>query len=221
MSVPSKAQVLLFDLDGTLTDSKPGIVRCLRFAVERLGLACPPDEVLTSFIGPPLRGTLSTLLATSDAALIDEALALYRDEFSARGLFENQVYEGVPEMLAAARDVADTAFVVTAKLTISARRIVSHFGIAEHFAGVYGMDDGHADKAELLAHLLAAENVESATAVMIGDRASDIAAARANGVGSIGVLWGYGSEQELIDADPDALCRIPAELSTHLAAWRR
>ena len=220
MSVPSKARILLFDLDGTLTDSKAGIVRCLRFAVERLGLPCPPDDVLTTFIGPPLRGTLSTLLATSDVALIDEALLLYRSEFSARGLFENQVYEGVPEMLGAARDAADAAFVVTAKLTISARRIVSHFGIAKHFSGVYGMDDGHADKAELLAHVLAVEHVEPAAAVMIGDRASDIAAAQANGTGSIGVLWGYGSERELIDAGPDALCRTPAELSTRLAAWR-
>jgi len=221
VSVPSKARTLLFDLDGTLTDSKAGIVRCLRFAVEELGWPCPPDDVLTTFIGPPLRRTFSTLLATADHAIIEQAVCLYRREFSAGGLFENRVYDGVPEMLASARSAARAAFVVTAKFTISAQRIVTHFGLAHHFAGVYGMEEGHADKAELLAHVLAGEAIAPDAAVMIGDRAADIQAAQANGVASIGVLWGYGSEQELRDARPDALCRTPADLASHLAAWRR
>src|SRR5262245_55585387 len=99
MSTSTGARVLLFDLDGTLTDSKPGIVRCLRFAVERLGLPCPADDVLATFIGPPLRHAFSALLTTEDPARLEEAVRLYRQEFGDKGLFENQVYEGVPEML--------------------------------------------------------------------------------------------------------------------------
>ena len=210
--------VLLFDLDGTLTDSRSGIVRCMKRALDTLGAPCPPDDVLASFIGPPLRGAFETLLATSDRSLIERAIALYREEYGERGLFENEIYTGVGQMLDQACELASAAFVATAKLKIYADRIVRRLGLERYFAGVYGPDlSGRLDdKADLLAHLLASENVSPERAVMIGDRAGDVVSARANRVRSIGVLWGYGSESELKNAGADALCGAPAELAASL-----
>jgi phosphoglycolate phosphatase len=210
--------VLLFDLDGTLTDSRSGIVRCMKHALDRLGAPCAADDVLASFIGPPLRGAFATLLATSDRSLIERAIALYREEYGERGLFESEVYTGVAQMLDQACELASAAFVATAKLKIYADRIVRRLGLERYFAGVYGPDlSGRLDdKADLLAHLLASENVSPERAVMIGDRAGDIVSARAHRIRSIGVLWGYGSESELKNAGADALCGAPAELATSL-----
>jgi phosphoglycolate phosphatase len=210
--------VLLFDLDGTLTDPRAGIVRCMKHALDRLGAPCPPDEVLASFIGPALRVTFATLLATTDRALIERGVALYREEYGATGLFENEVYAGVSQMLDQARALASAAFVATLKPTPYADRIVRRLGLEPFFAGVYGseLEGRFDDKADLLAHLLAAEKVAPEGAVMIGDRAGDILGARANRIRSIGVLWGYGSEEELRGAGADALCGSPVELAACL-----
>jgi phosphoglycolate phosphatase len=216
---PVTPDVLLFDLDGTLTDPKPGIVGSLRFALGQLAAPCPTDDVLASYIGPPLRGTFATLLGTNESDRIEEAMRLYRQRFADTGLYENRVYDGVPEMLERAGSAAKAVFVATSKPAIYAERIVRHFGLAHHFRKVYGpeLDGRYEDKAELLAHLLTRESVEPKAAVMIGDRAADVQAAKASGVRSIGVLWGYGSERELIDAKADALCATPRELVARLA----
>ena len=211
--------VLLFDLDGTLTDPKPGIVGSLRFALGQLAAPYPPDDVLASYIGPPLRGTFATLLGTNESDRIEEAMRLYRQRFADTGLYENRVYDGVPEMLERAGSAATAVYVATSKPAIYAERIVRHFGLAHHFRKVYGpeLDGRYEDKAELLAHILTRESVEPKAAVMIGDRAADVRAAKVSGVRSIGVLWGYGSERELIDAKADALCATPHELVARLA----
>jgi phosphoglycolate phosphatase len=212
-------RVLLFDLDGTLTDPRAGIVRCMRYAFEKLGVPSPSDDALASFIGPSLRGTFATLLDTSDTDLVERALALYREEYGTSGLFENHVYDGVGPMLEHVRLTASTSFVATLKPKPYADRIVHRLGLGHHFAGVYGpeMEGRFDDKVDLLAHLLATERIPAERAVMIGDRAGDIVAARANGVRSIGVLWGYGSEAELSDARPDGLCASPSELALCLS----
>jgi phosphoglycolate phosphatase len=216
------ARVLLFDLDGTLTDARPGIVACIRHALAELGRECPDDTRLAEFIGPPLRQTFATLLATDERGLIEEALRRYRERFGVTGLFENRVYDGVPAMLTALVPPA-TAFVATSKPRVYAERIVRHFGLADHFAGVHGVGlDGHLDdKAELLGHVLATERLDRAGTVMIGDRAVDVTAARANGLPAIGVLWGYGSERELREAGADALCATPDALAAALARVAR
>ena len=208
-------RVLLFDLDGTLTDPKAGIVGCMRFALDRLRVSSPSDDVLAGYIGPPLRGTFATLLETSDPQRIEEALQLYRERFADTGWSENKVYEGVPAMLDAVGRLAGAAYVATSKPAIYAERIVNHFSLDHHFRKVYGaeLDGRWDDKAELLAHLLATEGVSPGASVMIGDRTADIIAAKANKVRSIGVLWGYGSEAELTDAGADMLCRTPSELA--------
>jgi phosphoglycolate phosphatase len=209
----------LFDLDGTLTDPRPGIVGCIRFALDRLRVSCPNDDVLAGYIGPPLRGTFATLLDTSDADRIEEALRLYRQRFAEKGLYENKIYAGVPAMLDSVGHVARAAYVATSKPAVYAERIVSHFQLGHHFRKVYGaeLDGRRDDKAELLAYLLATEGVAPSASVMVGDRSADIIAARANEVRSIGVLWGYGSEEELTDAGADMLCRTPSELAQHLS----
>ena len=214
--------VLLFDLDGTLTDPRPGIVRCMRHALDKLGASCPDDDVLASYTGPSLRGTFATLLRTSDGALVEQAVTFYREQYGVTGLFENHVYDGVVPLLDHVRLTASASFVATLKPTRYAERIVRHFGLDHYFAGVYGAEmEGRFgdDKAELLAHLFAVERIEPAHAVMIGDRAGDVAAARAHGVRSIGALWGYGSEAELTEAGADSLCASPKELVACLSRF--
>lgn len=213
------AETFLFDLDGTLTDPKPGIVGSIRFALDQLGISCPNDDVLATFIGPPLRGTFAMLLDTSEASRIEEAVKWYRQRFAAEGLYENRVYAGVPAMLEQVQRSARAMYVATSKPAAYAARIVQHFGLDQHFRHVYGaeLDGRREDKAELLAYVLANEDVSAQDAVMIGDRAADVRAATANGVRSIGVLWGYGSEEELVDAGVDMLCKTPWELAAHLS----
>lgn len=211
------SRVLLFDLDGTLTDSRPGIARCMRHALERLQAPCPGDAVLASHIGGPLRKAFAALLPEPDPALVERALALYRERYADTGLYENRVYPGIPEALERLAGVAHL-LVVTQKYAPYAVTIVEHFGLRRHFAGVYGTDvDGHLEeKVDVLAHLLRTERVAPAEAVMIGDRAHDVLAARANGVRALGVLWGYGSRNELESAGAQDLCEAPAALASCL-----
>jgi phosphoglycolate phosphatase len=149
-------------------------------------------------------------------------MRLYRERFAETGLYENQVYDGVPGMLERAGSIATAVYVATSKPAVYAERIVRHFGLAHHFRKVYGaeLDGRYEVKAELLAHLLANEGVAAESAVMIGDRAVDIRAAKAVGVNSIGVLWGYGSKEELVNAGADVLCHNPSELVTVLTTTR-
>lgn len=214
---------ILFDLDGTLTDSRAGIVGCIRHALGRLGRPCPADEALAAYIGPPLRGTFSTLLGTTDPALIEAALAHYRARYDEAGLFENRVYDGVPEMLEAAGRQAEAMYVTTAKLQHAATRIVAHFDLARHFAAVYGAQpDGRFDrKAELLAYLLETGTIRAENTVMVGDRGLDITAAKTHGLRAIGALWGFGDGRELTEAGADHLCESPGALAACLARATR
>ena len=216
-------RTVFFDLDGTLTDPRPGIVGSIRFALERLQVSCPSDDVLAGCIGPPLRGSFAALLDTSDAERIEAALRLYRERFADTGLYENKVYEGVPAMLDAVGHLSGAAYVATSKPAVYAERIVKHFSLGHHFRKVYGaeLDGRRDDKAELLAYLLATEGISAEASVMVGDRSADIVAAKANKVRSIGVLWGYGSEAELTEAGADTLCRTPAELAGCVSAGSR
>jgi len=210
---------VLFDLDGTLTDSRAGITASIRHALDRLGHPCPDDDALATYIGPPLRGTLSTLLGTTDQIVIETALAHYRARYDDVGLFENRVYEGVPEMLEHSARRARALFVATAKPLHAAARIVAHFDLARHFQSVHGAEPGGRfdAKADLLAYLLATGVIRADTSVMVGDRGSDITAAKVNGIRSIGAQWGYGESRELADAGADLLCESPRALAACLS----
>ncbi len=207
------ALVLLFDLDGTLTDNLPGIARSITYALERMDAPLPDAATLRRCVGPPLRESFAWLLDTRDPDRIEVAIGHYRVRYADLGWRENVVYDGITEALADLAQDPCRMFLCTSKPEIYARRIVQLFGLALHLDGIYGADlaGQFDDKANLLAHLVATENIGSAQAVMIGDRAQDVRAARMNGARSIGVLWGYGTREELANAD--TIVSTPADLA--------
>jgi phosphoglycolate phosphatase len=188
---------VFFDLDGTLTDPKPGITRSIQHALAGLGRTPPPMDELLWCIGPPLSETFARLLG--DGGLVEEAIRLYRERFGVVGLFENTLYPEIPAAVAAVRAAGHRTFVVTSKPRVFAARIVDHFALAPFFDAVHGseLDGTRADKGDLIGHVLAAEGLDPAAVVMVGDREHDVIGARRCGVRCIGVSYGYGSEAEL------------------------
>lgn len=209
---------LLFDLDGTLTDNYPGITRSIAYALERLDAPIPDAVTLRRCVGPPLRESFAWLLGTDDPVAIEGAIALYRERYGDLGWRENIVYDGVEDALAALARSPVRLFLCTSKPEIFARRIVTLFGLSVHFRGVYGADLAGTfdDKVKLLRHLADTEGIDTARAVMIGDRSHDIRAARMNGARAVGVAWGYGTSEELASAD--AIAATPADLPRVLQA---
>jgi len=206
---------VLFDLDGTLCDPREGIVRCLKYALDRLGYPAPEDNDLERYIGPPLYESFGTLLQSSDAQLITRAVELYRQRFAAQGIFENTVYGGMGDALAALRRKNFRLYVVTSKPSVFATPVIEHIGLRKYFDRVYGseLDGTRADKSALIAHVLAEERVLAASTIMVGDREHDVRGALANGVTPVGALWGYGSREELQRAGASLLCENPGALS--------
>ncbi|RYG39409.1 HAD family hydrolase [bacterium] len=202
---------VLFDLDGTLTDPKIGITRCIAHALERLGRPIVPPDELTWCIGPPLVASFPTLLGSEDPVLVDQAIALYRERFTEIGLFENAVYEGVPEMLDTLRASGYQLFVATSKPLPYAIRILDHFALADAFENVYGsgLDGSLSDKGDLLIHALMDADLVPETTFMVGDRKHDVLGARRAGLECLGVLYGYGSQSELTEAGAAVLCATP------------
>jgi phosphoglycolate phosphatase len=210
---------LIFDLDGTLTDPREGITRSYIHALEQLGLAAPLAQDLERYIGPDLRQVLAELLATKDAERIEHAVRLYRERFGTVGLFENELY---PEVHATLQVLGESGFVhwlCTSKPRVYAERILEHFELSRYFRGVYGTELGGAfsDKAELLAHLLDREQIAPERAIMIGDRMCDVRAAQLNGTHCIGVLYGFGTSSELLEAGAIATCEQFRQLPAVIA----
>jgi phosphoglycolate phosphatase len=211
---------VLFDLDGTLTDPGEGITRCLQYALGELGVECPTLSELHVHIGPPIRNALSIILKTTDELLIEEALRIYRVRFSETGIYENKVYDGVPEMLEALRASSRRIYVATAKPLVFTEKILRHFRLTNYFDGIYGSElNGHLDnKVELIHYILKSAELMPAETLMVGDRMYDIFGARENGCKSMGVTYGYGSEEELRKAEADILCHSPQEINARLCA---
>jgi phosphoglycolate phosphatase len=207
--------VIFFDLDGTLTDPKPGITRSIQYALGKLDRAIPPEDELTWCIGPPLRGSMKKLLGSDELA--DRGVALYRERFSDIGLFENEVYPGIEDTLSTLARSGRRMFVATSKAHIFADRIIDHFKLRIYFERVFGaeLDGTHSDKNELLGHALQSVAVDPSQAIMIGDRSFDMVGARSNGMTAVGVLYGYGSEAELRDAGAHHICATPRGVLEH------
>lgn len=203
-------RTLFFDLDGTLTDPKEGITRCVRYALERLESPWPDDDDLAWCIGPPLFDSFRTLVGDERAA---QALSYYRERFAEIGWRENRPYPEIADVLQELRAHGTELYVATSKPQVFAHRILSHFGLAEYFTRLFGaeLDGTRSRKAELLRHALA-EIGGAAAAVMIGDRQHDIAGARSNGMTAVGVSWGYGSREELESAGADLIVDDPRSL---------
>lgn len=210
---------IFFDLDGTLTDPGIGITRSIQHALVRLGRSVPDADVFRRFIGPPLQGTFAELLETEDELLLAEAIRLYRERFAPIGMFENSVYPDVPAGLETLRSEGHRLWVVTSKPHVFAREIVRHFDLSGFFEKVYGseLSGENTDKRELIREVLLHEAIAPADACMVGDRAQDIVGARHNRVEAIGVLWGYGSEEELLAAGPRRIVSSMNELCEHFS----
>lgn len=206
-----------FDLDGTLCDPRDGIVRCLQYALRELGHTQLPDDQLVRYIGPPLYDSFAALLDSNDAELVKRAVELYRERFASKGMFENKLYAGIPDALRKLNTQHFQLHVVTSKPTAFARQIIGHFGLERFFHNIHGseLDGTSADKRQLIAHVLEQEQIHPPEAVMVGDREHDIRGAIANGVRPVGVLWGYGSREELTQAGASLLCDTPESLTKH------
>jgi len=214
LAIPEPRPALLFDLDGTLTDPFVGITRSVQYAMEKLGRAVPLADDLRWCIGPPLRVGFARLLDTTDEVAMDEGVRLYRERYSTIGKFENVLISGIPETLAALVDQGYFLSVATSKLKTYAGDIIDHLDLRQYFQALHGseLDGRNSAKGDLVGHILATERIEPANAIMIGDRSHDIVGASANGVASIGVLWGYGDLAELTAAGATAIAAKPSEL---------
>jgi len=203
---------VLLDLDGTLTDSRPGILGSIHHALRALGHTPDPTQDLTWIIGPPLEDVVARVLAHYNDTRGPEAVAEYRRHYGEVGLYQNSVYPGIPEALAGLRAGGRDLVLATAKRTAFAIRILEHFGLSPLFRAIYGSEgDGMLDhKPELIAHILAREKPPAA--IMVGDRSHDIVGAHANRLRAIGVAWGYGGVPELTQAGADAIAARPEDL---------
>jgi phosphoglycolate phosphatase len=206
---------IFFDLDGTLTDPKPGITRSIQYALEKLGHPVPGEDELIWCIGPPLHASLKKLVGTD--ALADQALLLYRKRFADIGLFENEAFPGIEDTLSALASSGRRMFIATSKPAVYAERIVDHFGLKPYFERVFGseLDGTRTDKIDLLRHALETAKVDPRQAIMIGDRGHDMIGARNNKMTAIGVLYGYGSREELEGAGAHRICETHRELVEH------
>lgn len=195
---------ILLDLDGTLTDPKQGIHACIHYALNELGYPLHENTDLDWTIGPPLKASLAQLLNTADDALAEQALTLYRKRFSTIGLFENQLYTDVVDVLQQLSEAGYILYVATAKPTVYAKQILAHFNILSSFKAVYGseLNGERTDKGQLIQYLLEKENLLANTCLMVGDREYDILGARKNGIPTIAVAYGYGTPQEIEAAKP-------------------
>lgn len=227
LRLPAPPALVLLDLDGTLTDSGPGIMSSLRHAYATAALPVPDDATLRTFVGPPM---LATMLANGvPAARVTEVVGYYREAFAAGGMYENSVYPGVPEALGALRDAGVRLAVATSKPEVYARPIARHFGLDAFLDGgtdaVFGADvDGgpRATKGDVVAYALATLAGRAAgvppldRVVMVGDRLHDVEGAREHGIPTVGVAWGYAQPGELDDAGAAAVVASPADLTTLL-----
>jgi phosphoglycolate phosphatase len=210
-------QTLFFDLDGTLIDSAVGITRCVAYSLERMGHPGLPEATLRSWIGPALRVSYAALF--DSAADIERAVELYRERFEIEGWREHAIYDGIGDAVEAVHAAGYRLAVVTAKNEPHARKIVGTLPFGHRFEDIIGATpDGRiSHKPELIAEALARLALQPERCVMIGDRHLDIEGALHHGMRGIGVLWGFGSEDELREAGAYALVRTPDALPALLS----
>ena len=206
-------RAVLFDWDGTVADTRPGIFNSVRYAIGQYGIADRPDDELRYFIGPPLYDGFEHVFGVSPE-LANELTDTYRVYYRDKGIFECNVYDGVGDLLRELHDAGVKTAVVSSKPKEFLDRLVEHFGLAEHLDAVVrpAMDNHNSNKTVLVNQALKELMLLPSTVAMIGDRHFDMEGAKAAGVNAVGVLYGYGTEEELCAAGADAVCEQVADL---------
>lgn len=211
-----KITTLLFDLDGTLTDPMEGITKSVQFALKKQGIIEEDLWNLTKFIGPPLMDSFQKYYGFSEEEA-KQAVIDYREYFAPTGKFENKVYEGIPEMLAALKEKEFTLALATSKPEVFALDILEHFGLKQYFDFVGGaLLTGRTDKAEVISYVLQSIGADKEETVMIGDREHDLIGAAKNDLFSVGVLYGYGDREEHEKAGAGQIVETVEELGDYL-----
>ncbi len=209
-----KYRYYLFDLDGTLTDPGIGITNSVMYALEKFDIHVSDREELYPFIGPPLTDSFRKYYGfTEEQAL--RAVEYYREYFRAGGIFENAVYEGIPEMLGELKKRGATVALATSKPYEFSVQILDHFDLRRYFdfVGAATMDGRISKKADVIRNLISElGDADKGSVLMIGDRAQDINGAKANDLHCLGVLWGYGSKEELLGAGADYIASVPSDI---------
>ncbi len=205
---------ILFDLDGTLTDPGEGITNSVAYALNKYGIEVADKSELYKFIGPPLKDSFMKYYGFSEAEAL-KAIEYYRENFRDKGIFENEVYEGVEDMLRKLHSDGKIIVLATSKPEEFAVRILEHFDLKKYFAVIAGasMDSSRSKKGDVIAYALSmCDGISRDKTVMIGDREHDIIGAKENNLKSIGVLYGYGSEEELRKSGADYIVSTPADI---------
>ena len=204
-------KTILFDLDGTLTDSGEGIMNCAAMVLDCYSLPVPSREELRVFVGPPLHETLQKFGIPAEEA--DNAVALYRARYNTVGKFENFPYPGIRELLDTLKSRGHRLFVATSKPEALSIEILEHFGLAQYFERICGasLDRSRSEKSAVIAYLLEQVSDVSNT-IMIGDTAFDVTGAAAHRIPAIGVAWGYGKVADMVSAGATAIAYTTEEL---------
>lgn len=215
-------QYILFDLDGTITESEPGIVNSVCYALGKMGIAVADKADLKKFIGPPLVDSMRRFYQMSQEEA-EQAVAYYREYYAEKGIFENAVYEGFAEAAGQLRRAGKVLAVATSKPEHYAKRIAEHFGIADLFVEIYGasMDASRLKKSDVIRYALEEMKIDESlksTVLMVGDREHDVAGAKENGIDCMGVLYGYGDREELELAGADYIVETTWEIAGRILA---
>ncbi|MED1089630.1 HAD family hydrolase [Bacillus paramycoides] len=209
-------KIFLFDLDGTLTDPKEGIINSVLYALEKMGIEEGKISELDSFIGPPIQQSFAERYNMSEIE-IEQAVVYFREYLKKSGLLENKIYDGIPTLLQELKDAGNRLYVATSKPTVFAKQVIEHFQLTSFFEEIVGsnLDGTRIKKEEIIAHILQTnEELKKEEVVMIGDRKHDIIGANNNEIASIGVLYGYGSEKELSEARATYIVKDVEELQS-------
>lgn len=204
---------IFFDLDGTLTDSAEGIINSVEYALKGLGITEYRREELYGFIGPPLHDSFSEFFGLSEEKCT-EGVRLYREYFSVNGIYENRLYNGVRELLEKTKATGRTVVLATSKPQEFAEEILRHFDITKYFDFIAAaeMDGNRNRKEDVINYALEISGARREETVMVGDRKFDVLGAKAAGIASIGVLYGFGTEAELTEAGADHIAKTPYEV---------
>lgn len=204
-------KTILFDLDGTLTDSGAGIIGCAQHTLAHFSLPVPDREALRVFVGPPLGESFLRFGVPADK--ITEAIAVYRERYFDTGKFENMPYPGIFDLLSTLKNQGCDLYIATSKLESISREIAGHFGFTPYFADICGstLDGSRESKASVIGHILS-RLAPGTDVIMVGDTHLDILGAKAHGIPAIGVAWGYGLREEMAAAGALAVAENMEEL---------